>query len=245
MRSRVVLPQPEVPTNTMNSPSSMRRSTLSTATTPPEKCFETCSSRMSAIGTKQYHISASETTGIDHWLIWYYTGPVAAESLDQLVTEGRGEKAAEYELKATLELVRLMNAEDATVAGVVARAASDLAELIDAVVERLAGGGRLIYVGAGTSGRLAALDAAECEPTFSTEPGQVVALVAGANLASSQEQDAAEDEAEAGAQAVRELGVSSADATGALSASGRTPYVLGELRAAREAGAVTGAIVST
>src|SRR6266540_3020140 len=144
IRSNVVLPQPEGPTNTMNSPSSMRRSTLSTATTPPEKCLETCSSRMSAIGPKQYHTSTTETTGIDHWLIWYYTGPVAAESLDQLVTEGRGEKAAEYELKSTLELVQGMNAEDATVAGVVGRAASDLADLIDAVVERLAGGGRLI-----------------------------------------------------------------------------------------------------
>jgi len=165
--------------------------------------------------------------------------------LDQLVTEGRGEKAAEYELKSTLELVQGMNAEDATVAGVVGRAASDLADLIDAVVERLAGGGRLIYVGAGTSGRLAALDAAECEPTFSTEPGQVLALVAGADLGSSPEQDAAEDDADAGERAVRDLEVSQKDAVIALSASGRTPYVLGAVGAAAEAGALAAAVVSS
>jgi N-acetylmuramic acid 6-phosphate etherase len=170
---------------------------------------------------------------------------VAAESLDQLVTEGRRENAAEYELKSTLELVQGLNAEDATVAGVVGRAAPDLAGLIDAVVERLSGGGRLIYVGAGTSGRLAALDAAECEPTFSTEPGQVVALVAGVDLSSSPEQDAAEDDADAGERAVRDLGVSQRDAVIALSASGRTPYVLGAVGAAAEAGALTAAVVSS
>jgi N-acetylmuramic acid 6-phosphate etherase len=137
-----------------------------------------------------------------------------------------------------------MNEEDSTVADVVGRAAPVLARLIDAVVERLAGGGRLVYVGAGTSGRLAALDAAECEPTFSTAPGQVVALVAGARLPSSAEQDAAEDDEEAGARDVDALGVSSEDAVVALSASGRTPYVLGAARAAADRRALTGAIVS-
>ncbi|HEX9416055.1 MAG TPA: N-acetylmuramic acid 6-phosphate etherase, partial [Gaiellaceae bacterium] len=117
--------------------------------------------------------------------------------------------------------------------------------LIDEVAERLTAGGRLIYVGAGTSGRLAALDAAECEPTFSIEPGQVIALVAGADLRSSEEQDAAEDDQEAGAQDVRDIAAGELDAVIALSASGRTPYVLGAVRAASAAGALTAAIVST
>jgi N-acetylmuramic acid 6-phosphate etherase len=170
---------------------------------------------------------------------------MAAERLDDLVTESRSPRTPDYEAASTLELVQRLNAEDATVAAIVAKAGPELATLIDGIVERLEGGGRLVYVGAGTSGRLAALDATECEPTFSTEPGQVVALVAGADLGSSAEQDAAEDDAEAGAQAVRELGVSAADTTVAVSASGRTPYVLGALRAARDASALTGAIVST
>src|ERR671933_556725 len=98
--------------------------------------------------------------------------------LDELVTEARGAAATDYDARPTLELVERMNREDATVAGVVAGAAPELAAAIDAIVERLARGGRLVYVGAGSSGRIAALDAAECESTFSTA-GQVTALLAG------------------------------------------------------------------
>jgi N-acetylmuramic acid 6-phosphate etherase len=170
---------------------------------------------------------------------------MSTERLDDLVTESRSPGPSDYDRASTLELVQAMNAEDATVAGVVGAAGPELAALIDGIVERLARGGRLVYVGAGTSGRLAAVDAAECEPTFSTEPGQIVALVAGADRDSSAEQDAAEDDAEAGARAVHEFGVTEADAAVALSASGRTPYVLGAIRAAREAGALTAAIVSS
>jgi N-acetylmuramic acid 6-phosphate etherase len=138
-----------------------------------------------------------------------------------------------------------MNEEDSTVAAVVGRAAPVLARLIDDVVERLAGGGRLVYVGAGTSGRLAALDAEECESTFSAVPGQVIAVVAGAGLSSSADRDAAEDDEDAGADAVRDLGVSERDAVIALSASGRTPFVLGAARAAADAQALTAAVVSS
>jgi N-acetylmuramic acid 6-phosphate etherase len=137
-----------------------------------------------------------------------------------------------------------MNDEDSTVAEVVGRAAPVLAPVIDGVVERLARGGRLVYVGAGTSGRLAALDAEECESTFSAAPGQVVALVAGARFSSSADRDAAEDDEDAGASEIRDLGVSDADAVVALSASGRTPYVLGAAGAAADAGALTAAVVS-
>src|SRR5256714_1849661 len=109
---------------------------------------------------------------------------------------------------------------------------------------RLARGGRLIYVGAGSSGRLAALDAAECESTFSTEPGQVVALVAGGLVASPALQAAAEDGAEVGAAEIAALGAGEADPVVGLISSRRTPYVLGALRAAAEAGALTVALVS-
>jgi N-acetylmuramic acid 6-phosphate etherase len=115
---------------------------------------------------------------------------------------------------------------------------------IDAVVDRLERGGRLVYVGAGSSGRMGALDADECEATFSTTPGQVVALVAGGALAASPEREAAEDDAEAGSRAVGELGVGPVDAVVGISASGRTPYVLGALEAASASQALTICVVS-
>jgi N-acetylmuramic acid 6-phosphate etherase len=115
---------------------------------------------------------------------------------------------------------------------------------VDAIVERLAAGGRLIYVGAGSSGRLAAVDASECQTTFAAEPGQVAALCAGAHLASPLDQEAAEDDARAGRGDVEGLDVSDADAVVGISASGRTPYVLGAVERAGDAGALTVGIVS-
>src|SRR4029453_1818219 len=143
-----------------------------------------------------------------------------AIGLEGLVTESRREDV-DYSVRSTRELVELMNREDATVPAAVGSIAGELARAIDAIAERLRDGGRLVYVGAGSSGAIAALDAAECEATFSTEPGQVVALVAGAGLQSA-EREAAEDDAAAGAQAVEELGVSANDAVVGVSASGRT-----------------------
>ena len=105
------------------------------------------------------------------------------------------------------ELVELMSAEDSSVPAAVAKASAAIATAIDDIAARLGSGGRLIYVGAGTSGRLAALDAAECESTFSTSPGQVVALLAGGLSSSPIEQEAAEDDATAGAREVLALGV--------------------------------------
>jgi N-acetylmuramic acid 6-phosphate etherase len=165
--------------------------------------------------------------------------------LDQLVTEARTAEGADYDLRSTEELVELMNRQDATVAAVVGAARDALAAAIEAIVARLARGGRLIYVGAGSSARIAALDAAECQSTFSTEPGQVVALMAGGPLAPPAEQEAAEDDAEAGARELEALGVDAADAVIGISASGRTPYVLGALGAAADAGALTVAVAST
>jgi N-acetylmuramic acid 6-phosphate etherase len=165
-------------------------------------------------------------------------------TLDELITEARAERP-DYDLSSTAELVALMNREDATVPAVVAAIAADLAAAIDALVERLRAGGRLVYVGAGSSGHIAALDAGECEATFSTEPGQVVALVAGAGLESAEEREAAEDNRESGRRAVEELGVSERDAVVGVSASGRTPYTVAALEAARVSGALTIAVVAS
>jgi N-acetylmuramic acid 6-phosphate etherase len=164
--------------------------------------------------------------------------------LDELVTESRLSQDADYDELSTRELLGLVNREDAIVPAAVAAAGDELATAIDAIVAKLRGGGRLVYVGAGTSGRLAALDAEECVSTFSTEPGQVTAIVAGASLGSAAERDAAEDDAEAGAGAVRALGIAGDDAVVAVSASGRTPFVVGALRAAAAAGALTVCVVS-
>ena len=163
--------------------------------------------------------------------------------LDELVTEGRLSDVAPYDELSTRELVQLVNREDAVVPAAVAAAGDELAAAIDAIVGRLQSGGRLIYVGAGTSGRLAELDAEECESTFSTAPGQVVAVVAGAG-AEPAARDAAEDDSEAGAEALRALGVSAGDAVVAVSASGRTPFAVGALEAAVDAGALTVCVVS-
>jgi N-acetylmuramic acid 6-phosphate etherase len=163
--------------------------------------------------------------------------------LEGLVTESRREDV-DYSVRSTRELVELMNREDATVPAAVGSVAGKLSAAIDAIVERLRGGGRLVYVGAGSSGAIAALDADECESTFSTEAGQMVALVAGTGLTGAA-REAAEDDAAAGARAVEELGVSNRDAVVGVSASGRTPYVLAALERARAVGAVTVAVVST
>ncbi len=164
--------------------------------------------------------------------------------LDDLITEARSAETRDLDLRSTEELVELMNQQDAAVPAAVASSAADIAAVIDTVVDRLQAGGRLVYVGAGSSGRLAAVDASECESTFSATPGQVVALLAGADAPSSLEQEAAEDDAEAGRRDVHSLGVGATDAVIAVSASGRTPYVLGAIEAASAAGAATACIVS-
>jgi len=164
-------------------------------------------------------------------------------AFNQLGTEARNAAGADLDLRATTELVELMNAEDATVPKAVAAAVDAVAALVDDVAARLALGGRLVYVGAGTSGRLAALDAAECEATFSVEPGRVTALVAGEGAPSAPEQEAAEDDAAAGRGDVERLRLEPTDAVVGISASGRSPYVVAALQAARDRGAFTGCVV--
>jgi N-acetylmuramic acid 6-phosphate etherase len=154
---------------------------------------------------------------------------------DEPATEARRADLADLDLRPTAELVRIVNAEDRTVPDAVELVADAVAAAVDAIAERLRGGGRLIYVGAGTSGRLAALDAAECGPTFSVPEGQVIALTV--------ERDAEEDDADAGTLAVTEARIGPKDAVVAVSASGHTPYTVAAARAAAEAGALTVALV--
>ena len=168
----------------------------------------------------------------------------ASPELDALVTEAGGDAASDYESRTTQELVLGMNALDADVPAAVATAATEIAALVDDVVERLRVGGRLIYVGAGSSGLIAALDAAECESTFSTPPGTVVALVAGGATATAVEQTIAEDDEAAAVREIEALQAGSGDVVVGVSASGRTPYVVAALRAAAAAGALTACVVS-
>jgi N-acetylmuramic acid 6-phosphate etherase len=165
-------------------------------------------------------------------------------SLDELATEAWDAAGADLDLRTTVELVELMNAEDSAVPAAVGDARDAIAAAVEAVASSLRRGGRLIYVGAGTSGRLAAVDAAECESTFSMPPGQVLALVAGGALSSAPEQEAAEDDEAAGAAELDACAVSARDVVVGVSASGRTPYVLGALTAARRAGARTVGVVN-
>ena len=162
---------------------------------------------------------------------------------DELITEAGSDPHAGYESRPTSELVELMNAEDASVPEAVRAAAPAIAEAIDAIADRMRAGGRLVYVGAGSSGLIAALDASECEATFSTPPDLVVALVAGDAGAAPLTRAVAEDDGEAGARDVGDLTIRPTDVVVGISASGSTPYVLGALDAAVTAGALTVCVV--
>ena len=163
---------------------------------------------------------------------------------DELPTEAWNAASADLDLRDTTDLVALMTTEDATVPAAVERAGAAIAEAIDAVADRLVRGGRLIYVGAGTSGRLALVDAVECESTFAVPPGLVIALVAGGAESAATAQEHAEDDSAAGATEISAVEVGPLDAVVGLSASGRTPFACGALAAARAAGAATVAVVS-
>ena len=162
---------------------------------------------------------------------------------DELITEAGSDPHAGYESRPTSELVELMNAEDASVPEAVRAAAPAIAEAIDAIADRTRAGGRLVYVGAGSSGLIAALDASECEATFSTPPGLVVALVAGDAGAAPLARAVAEDDRDAGERDVGDLTIRPVDVVVGISASGSTPYVLGALDAAVTAGALTVCVV--
>lgn len=154
------------------------------------------------------------------------------------VTETRNPATECIDTLSTLEMVRLINAEDSTVAVAVASELEHIAAAIDAIAVRMAQGGRLIYLGAGTSGRLAVLDAAECPPTFGAVPGQVAALIAGGERAIRHAVEGAEDDREGGARDIAASQVSPLDSVVGVAASGRTPYVLGGMAEARRCGSL-------
>lgn len=155
------------------------------------------------------------------------------------VTELRNPRSELIDRMSAHEIVEVINSEDQVVAAAVESALTDIASVIEAVADAFRQGGRLVYVGAGTSGRLAVLDAAECPPTFSTPPGQVVALIAGGDRALRTAVEGAEDDPEGGAADIRSVEVTGADVVVGVSANGRTPYVEGAVREAGQCGART------
>ncbi|MFC7218739.1 N-acetylmuramic acid 6-phosphate etherase [Streptomyces polyrhachis] len=159
--------------------------------------------------------------------------------LETMTTEAFRPELSEIDRLPTLEIARLMNGEDASVAAAVARRLPEIAAAIDAAAERMARGGRLVYLGAGTAGRLGVVDASECPPTFATDPSRVVGLIAGGETAIRSAVEGAEDSRELAAEALDALGVGPDDTVVGISASGRTPYAVGGVEHARALGALT------
>lgn len=159
--------------------------------------------------------------------------------LSGLDTERVNPETIDIDRMSALEIVQVINAEDAKVARAVERVLPGIARAIEEIAARLRGGGRLIYVGAGTSGRLGALDASECPPTFNIAPEMVVACIAGGPMALAQAQEDQEDSAEAGQAEMERLGLARTDVVVGITASGRTPYVRGAIAYAKERGALT------
>ncbi len=157
----------------------------------------------------------------------------------ELATEARNPASENLDQLSSIEFVRLVNDEDAKLAAAVATQVEEIAKSIDLIADRLENGGRLIYIGAGTSGRLGVLDASECPPTFSAKPEQVVGLIAGGLVALQHAVEGAEDALEQGADDLRNVNISHADVVVGIAASGNTPYVIGALDCANELGAGT------
>ncbi len=158
------------------------------------------------------------------------------------LTESHNPRTQNIDTLTTLDVIRLMNEEEERVAHAVASETKSIAQAVDAIAERMQRGGRLIYIGAGTSGRLGVLDAAECPPTFSTSPDQVIGLIAGGARAITQAVEGAEDDADAGARDIAALNVSERDSVVGIAASGRTPYVIGGMREAKKRGAFVASV---
>jgi N-acetylmuramic acid 6-phosphate etherase len=161
---------------------------------------------------------------------------------DPRLTEQRNPRTQRIDVGTTLEIVDLLNTEDASVAPAVHAVRAELARAVDLVVETFRSGGRLIYVGAGTSGRLGVLDASECPPTFGTPPSMVVGLIAGGYSALVRSSEGAEDDVNAGAAAVDQAGVAPHDFVLGIAASGTTPFVRAALSRAQTIGATTGLV---
>ncbi|HEY4050419.1 MAG TPA: N-acetylmuramic acid 6-phosphate etherase [Acidobacteriaceae bacterium] len=162
--------------------------------------------------------------------------------LDHLISEERNPNTMEIDLLPTAEVLRAINREDRSVPDAVRKVITEIARVVDRIVDAFGKGGRLIYMGAGTSGRLGVLDAAECPPTFGVPGDMVVGLIAGGADALAGAAEGAEDDAEEGAAALKGIGLTQKDVVVGIAASGRTPYVVGGLTYAKALGATTVAL---
>src|ERR1051325_8475523 len=158
------------------------------------------------------------------------------------LTEQENPRTAQISSLPTAEILRLMNEEDARVPAAIAQVLPQVTNAVDRIVQRLESGGRLFYIGTGTSGRLGVLDASECPPTFGVSPDLVQAVIAGGYDACYRAVEASEDDEEAGARDLEQRGFAKADTLVGIAASGRTPYTVGAVRYARSIGALTIAI---
>ena len=161
------------------------------------------------------------------------------EKLDELLTEARNPATTNLDQLGTLDLVKTMHTADRDVLAAVDQQLPHIAQAVDAIVARLDNGGRLFYLGAGTSGRLGVLDASECPPTYNTPPELIQGLIAGGDTALRRSVERAEDDATQGERDLRAQNFSAKDALVGIAASGRTPYVLGGIDYARKLGAAT------
>ncbi len=162
--------------------------------------------------------------------------------MTNLTTEQANPESAKIDQMTSFEVVRVINREDAKVAAAVRRALPEIAEAVEVIAEAIAGGGRLFYLGAGTSGRLGILDAVECVPTFSVSPDLVQGLIAGGEPAVTRSIEGAEDQPELARRDLAKRGLAKADVVCGIAASGHTPYVIGGLEYAKSLGAKTIAI---
>jgi len=167
------------------------------------------------------------------------TEPESQIDLTSLATEQRNPASAQLDLLDTLEIVRVINDQDRLVAEAVARELPAIAAAVDVIVEAIRAGGRLIYIGAGTSGRLGVLDASECPPTYNTDPAMVVGLIAGGDHALRHSIEHVEDQPMEGAAALKGVNLNARDVVVGIAASGRTPFVRGAFEYAKEVGATT------
>jgi N-acetylmuramic acid 6-phosphate etherase len=161
-----------------------------------------------------------------------------------LTTEAINPATTDIDALSTAELVQTLHAENHLVAAAVDTALAEIASAVDVIAERIERGGRMLYVGAGTSGRLGVLDASECPPTFGVPADVIQGIIAGGDSALRNSIEGAEDDDEAGAQAIRDRGIGPNDVVVGIAASGRTPFVIGALEAGRRAGAYTIGVVN-
>ena len=157
--------------------------------------------------------------------------------LNSIKTEQRNSRTAQIDTMSTLSMVKLINEEDKKVAEAVGAEAEHIAQAVDVIAAQLKQGGRLVYSGCGTSGRLGILDAVECPPTYSTDPGEIIGLIAGGNEAIFRAKEGAEDDEAMGADDLKKINFGSKDVLVGIAASGRTPYVLGAMNYAKAQGA--------